>query len=107
DDAVETGREHGGCGEVRVGGAIDDPVFYPSSRRNPDHLGAVRTSVGDVDRRPGGAGVGRPPRQALVGIDEWIGDGGQRLRVFQQSATEMVAGWGNAERVRVAVKQVD
>ena len=112
-DAVQTGGQHGGEGQVRVAGRVGVAEFDPGGvllarlvERHPHHGRAVAARPADVDRSFVAGD------QALVGVDPLVGDQGDLLDVGKQTGDvgladrgEVVLVAGVEEGVPLALEQ--
>src|SRR6266851_2674880 len=74
-DAVQPGRQHCGTSQVGIRGRIHHAIFNAARAGDPDHLGTVRTAIGDVNRRPGCAGTRSSADETLVAVYRWSQNG--------------------------------
>ena len=83
-DTVETGGEHHGFGQIGIGAGIRRAQLnagrIAAFGGNPHQGTAVPTGPGNIDRRF------ITGNQSFIGIDHRIGNGGDALGVFQQTA---------------------
>src|ERR1700679_2050083 len=105
-DAVQPSRQHRRTSEVWICRGVYHAVFNAPWPGHTDHLRPVRTAIGDVDRRPGGAGTRSPADQALVAIHRRGQDRAERRRMLQDAAHEPAALGRETERIVLAVEEV-
>ena len=105
-DAVETGGQHRGLQQIRVGRAVGEAQLEAAGIRDADHVGAVVAGIGHGIGRPGGARQRRRRVDALVGIHRRVGDRAQRFRGMHEAADEMIGGLRQAELALRVLEQV-